>query len=343
MDSGVLQPSPKKSRLWVPDGVDSAFLSALPRHLREEVLEEQWILLRENINFRTACNCSRGSELKKLPVKKCSVRVKKCSVRVRKCSVRVKKCSLRMKNCSVKVNSYSSKVENCSVVVSNFKIKPKNCVVQHTNNQLHQSEEIEKPGQDPGCSNAKSSNKTDSWALLVTNPRTVKQRLSNKDMYEDWSRGHDDNMFEDEGRLWQGQLLEESQDTLDISMILEPGEEVTCGKSPIRPATAHSEAGTPEVLRPGSPSPRRGTSWQQAAFLQRKLRERGRRSGERRGGAGEERGRGSGEEMGKKSHERGEDHKTIFSDLTETVKKATAEVDRENLDLSGAESYFSDD
>ena len=98
-----------------------------------------------------------------------------------------------------------------------------------------------------------------------------------------------------------------------------------------------------EVLRPGSPSPRRGTSWQQAAFLQRKLRERGRRSGERRGGTGEERGRGSGEEMDKRSNETREDHKKIFSDLAETVKKATAEVEVDNLDLSGAESYFSDE
>ena len=56
-----------------------------------------------------------------------------------------------------------------------------------------------------------------------------------------------------------------------------------------------------------------------------------------------ERGRRSGEEMGKRSHERREDNKNIFSDMAEMVKKATAEVEGENLDLSGAESYFYDD
>ena len=324
MKRGVLGPTVKKSRLWIPEGVDKTFLSALPCHLKKEVLGEQWRLLRERPHS--------------LQVKKSSNMIKKRCVRVKECLVEVDRI-----NSTDGGKLSRTKTKNCDVHPKTFHHKTtKPCKEVQKSNHETQDDDSHSVS-----SNVKSFKKTkirksskDSWASLDPYPKTVKQRISNAYAYEERNKGHEDDIFDEEDNRWDGQLLRESHDFLDTAKNIELEDHLnsTCGKSPIRPATADgSEVGTPEVLRPGSPSPRLATSWQRAAFLQRKIRERDRRSGKGRKSKEDRSGENSG------STRTADPKKIVFSELAKTVKIATAEEEGEDLDLSGVEGYYSDD
>ena len=343
MKRGVIEPTVKKSRLWIPEGVDKTFLSALPWHLKKEVLGEQWRLLRERPHSLQVKKSSNMIKKRCVRVKECLVEVDKSTTDVNKVSVNIKKIYKQRINSTDTGKLSRTKTKNCDVHPKTFHHKTtKPCKeVQKSN---HETQDYDRQSV---SSNAKSLKKTkiqksskDSWASLDPYPKTVKQRISNAYAYEERNKGHEDDIFDKEDNRWDGQLLRESYDFLDTAKNIELEDHLNspCGKSPIHPATAAgSEVGTPEVLRPGSPSPRLATLWQRAAFLQRKIRERDRRSGKGRKSKEDRSGENSGSTL------TADPKKIVFSELAKTVKIATAEEEGEDLDLSGAEGYYSDD
>ena len=119
MDPGVLQPSWKRSRRWLPESVYRDFLAALPRVLREEVLEEQWRLLRDHRGLASDRQI-KYPDVTLAPdvaMKKVEVRVKKVEGKVKKAKVKVKNIGVGVKNLKISVKNIKVKLRRVDVSV----------------------------------------------------------------------------------------------------------------------------------------------------------------------------------------------------------------------------------
>ena len=117
MNPGVLQPSSKRSRRWLPENVDRDFLAALPGDLREEVLEEQWRLLRENHRGLTT---DRQIEYPDVTLAPDDVAMKKVEVKVKGVEVKVKNIGVGVKNLKISVKNIKVKLRRVNVCMKSL-------------------------------------------------------------------------------------------------------------------------------------------------------------------------------------------------------------------------------
>ena len=118
MDPDVQQPSSKRSRRWLPESVDRDFLAALPRVLREEVLEEQWRLKdHRGLASDRQIKYPDVTLAPDVAMKKVEVRVKKVEGKVKKAKVKVKNIGVGVKNLKISVKNIKVKLRRVDVSV----------------------------------------------------------------------------------------------------------------------------------------------------------------------------------------------------------------------------------
>lgn len=176
------------------------------------------------------------------------------------------------------------------------------------------------------CSSSPSSRKVPSPDLsqLVTKSRTIKQRLLNRDIFDHFNEGHEDDLFKGKRVQWRNRLLSGSQNTssedeYEAGRSRSPAFWSSCASLVRRPV--------PETHRAErSPSPVLRTRWQEASFLQRMLAESTNSRVRKRTGIQAPAVR----------------RKWTFGELSSRLKEATVDVAGEDLEDSLVESYFED-
>ena len=245
-------------------------------------------------------------------------KVKQCSVHIKRYRLKPKIFGLHVKKTKVTSNICNIKVKR--VEIGNIDKKAKMYLEEETVNEQDNSQVI----------------RMIHGKTLVAKPKSIKQRLLNRNIMEDYNKDHEDNWFTGKVGMKWNNLLETSQDSQDTSLAEERDQEEAVGsRSPfplrsLQQCTSTSEPQTPKVLRQRSRSPQLRTRWQHEGFLHRTLQERKKLGRKRKVNQCFE------AVVNKR------DNTSSFSNLSNVVKATTTSQLEDELDLSGAESYFSD-